>query len=61
MSVFTKIKEFPAKGTQSGKDFVLAAKAAREFIAKKGDSYSCQLIFIHNGYAVEYRKLRRVY
>ena len=31
------------------------------WIEKNGNRYQWEIIFINNGYAVEYRKLRKVY
>lgn len=36
-------------------------RAAREFIANNSHRYQCELLFVHNGCVVEYKKLRQAY
>ena len=34
---------------------------AKKFMLRNNNRYRCELIFVHNGYVVEYKKLQRIY
>ncbi len=34
-------------------------KQAEKFISDNSNNYQCDLLFVHNGYRVEYKKLKK--